>query len=65
MKTQPELQAIQMSHDSCHADNREIFPALQTHEFYQSAAGRCHDHILRAALLTNACTSVNEAVETH
>jgi hypothetical protein len=65
MKTQPELQAIQVSHDSCNADNREVLPALQTYEFGQSGAGRRHDHILRAALLANACTRVDEAVEKH
>jgi len=55
MKTQPELQAIPMSHDPRFADNQEAFPALQTHAFAEAAADRHHDHILRAALLAGGC----------
>jgi hypothetical protein len=65
MKTQPELQAIPMSHDPCNADNREVSPALQSYAPCQAAADRRHDHILRAALLTSGCTIRDEAVETH
>ena len=65
MKTQPELQAIPMSHDPCYADNLETFPALQAYAPDQAPADRRHDHILRAALLANGCTIRNEAVETH
>ena len=65
MKTQPELYAMLMSHDPCHADNREVFPALQTYAPDQAAANRRHDHILRAALLIKGCRIGDEVVETH
>ena len=65
MKTQPKPQAIPMSHEPWYADNQTAFPALQAYAPGQSAANRPHDHILRAALLTNGCTIQNEAVETH
>ena len=65
MKTQLELQAITISPDPCNADNREAAPALQTYVPDQAAADRRHDHILRAALLENACTIREVAVDTH
>jgi len=65
MKTQPELQAIPISPDPCNADNREVSPALQSYAPDQAATDRRHDHILRAALLENACTIREVAVDTH
>ncbi len=53
MKTQPELEAVPMSHDSRHTDSREAFPALQLQETGNTVADKRHDHILRAALLAN------------
>jgi hypothetical protein len=65
MKTQPELQAVPMSHDPCYTDNQEALPDLQVYAFGEAAADRRHDHILRAALLTKGCTIRKETVETH
>ena len=65
MKTQPELQAIPISHDPCNTDNQEVSPALQSYAFGQAAADRRHDHILRAALLANGCTIRDPAVDMH
>ena len=65
MKTHPELQAIQMSHGPCDADYQEAIPTLQVYASGEAAASRRHDHLLRAALLANGCTSSSKAVETH
>jgi len=51
MKMQPELEAIARSHDTCHADGREVCPALQTYLVDSATADSRHDHILRAAPL--------------
>ena len=65
MKTQPELQAIPMSHDPRYTDNQEALPALQTYAVGETAADRRHDHILRAALLSSCYTTHKETAETH
>ena len=65
MKTQPELQAIPMSHDPRYADHQEAFPALQTYAVGETVADRRHDHILRAALLSTGHTTRKETAETH
>jgi len=53
MKMQPEFEAIARYHDPCAADNREVFPALQTYQADSTAVEGRHDHILRAALLAS------------
>jgi hypothetical protein len=59
MKMLPELEAIPMSHDPCHADSREVLPTptLQLYQAGCSAEDRRHDHILCAALLANGLTT--------
>jgi hypothetical protein len=58
MKIQPVLEAIPMSHDPRHADSREALPALQSFQAGYAAADRRHDHILRTALLTAGCATL-------
>jgi hypothetical protein len=55
MKMQPEFEAIPMSHDPCYADSAEVYPALQPYTAGNIAADKCHEYILRAALLANGC----------
>lgn len=51
MKTRPELEVIPQPHDPCHADSQAALPALQEYSAGSIAPEKCHDHILRAALL--------------
>jgi hypothetical protein len=59
MKIPPELEAIPMSHDPGYADSRETHPDLQLCQAGCATADRCHDHILRAALLKTALHTGN------
>jgi hypothetical protein len=51
MKTRPELEVIPLPHDPCHPDRQVAFPALQEYAAGSIDLEKCHDHILRAALL--------------
>jgi hypothetical protein len=58
MKIQPELEAIPMPNDPRNPDSQEALPALQLYQAGCAAADRRHDHILRTALLTAGCATL-------
>jgi hypothetical protein len=51
----PKPETIPMAHEPCHAESPATHLALQQYTAGRVAPEKCHEHILRAAILAGGC----------